>query len=175
MAKKRLVSPGDQFGELTVMAIQTAQPKRGAKCVCACSCGKVVIKWKHNLTSGHTKSCGHQRYTVCTTSAKTHGHTSGGKWSPTYSTWARIFDRAGKAKGYEHVSVCDRWRVFENFLEDMGERPEGKTLDRFPNLAGNYEPGNCRWATPSEQAFNRRPWKHSEEFLLRAHLNFEGK
>jgi hypothetical protein len=54
------------------------------------------------------------------------------------------------------VKVCERWNnSFENFLADMGERPEGKTLDRFPNAFGNYEPGNCRWATPVEQEANK--------------------
>jgi hypothetical protein len=58
------------------------------------------------------------------------------------------------------VTVCDRWRGehgFENFLADMGSRPAGKTLDRYPDPAGNYEPGNCRWATLKEQANNHRP------------------
>jgi hypothetical protein len=59
--------------------------------------------------------------------------------------------------GATGVMVCERWRTsFQNFLDDMGERSEGKTIDRFPNAAGNYEPGNCRWATAREQSNNRR-------------------
>lgn len=69
-------------------------------------------------------------------------------------------DKEYLAYGGSGVIVCDRWKdSFENFLADMGSRPNGTTLDRWPNKAGNYEPGNCRWATISEQRNNRRNFK----------------
>lgn len=93
----------------------------------------------------------------------THGHTLGRRYSPTYHSWqamlsrCRYPERDTEAKHARRgITVCDRWKSFSNFLADMGERPEGMTLDRFPDNCGNYELGNCRWATPIEQARNRR-------------------
>jgi len=80
--------------------------------------------------------------------------------TPTYRSWKTMKGRVKWERGYADrgITVCERWMDFVNFLEDMGIRPEGRTLDRIDN-DGNYEPSNCRWATRSEQQRNKRPFK----------------
>ena len=92
-----------------------------------------------------------------------HGQSGGvSSRSPTYGTWANMLQRCLNPKnprwsdyGGRGIKVCEQWVTFATFLADMGERPEGKTLDR-KSPDGNYEPGNCRWATPLEQRANWR-------------------
>lgn len=94
--------------------------------------------------------------------APTHGHTIAGNVSPIYRTWKGMLQRCYNPKsgsfkyyGGRGITVCERWEIFENFLEDMGARPADRSLDRINN-DGNYEPGNCRWATQKEQVSNQR-------------------
>lgn len=94
---------------------------------------------------------------------RTHGHTHGGRPTPEYGAWQRMWSRvrgsanANSKKNYVErgIGVDATWESFEQFLKDMGPRPPGTWLDRKENDRG-YEPSNCRWATPTEQQRNRR-------------------
>ncbi len=93
-----------------------------------------------------------------------HGHASKSDKTATYICWQNMRRRCTATSpkfsyyGARGIKVCERWQVFENFLVDMGECPEGLMIDRKDN-DGDYEPGNCRWVTRSVQMKNRRPWK----------------
>lgn len=93
----------------------------------------------------------------------THGHRTRTYTSNTWKSWNNMISRVlrpGSGKSYNYcgakgIKICDRWHNFQNFLEDMGERPEGMTLDRI-DCRGNYEPENCRWATRKQQDLNMK-------------------
>lgn len=161
---KRKEMIGQKFGKLTVLS-EAAPGYRGngsplRRFVCRCECGSEREYTGQNLNSGQSTACG------CT--RPKHGHRRGnmGRSTPTYGTWRAMLHRClnPKHSAYERyggagVTVCPQWSDsqsgFETFLRDMGERPEGATLDRIKNHLG-YEPDNCRWATSKQQYENKR-------------------
>lgn len=137
---------GLRFGLLIVLA---EMQNRRASVVC--DCGQLSVVARSNLSTGHTVSCGCWQ-------GKKHGNS----YMPEYRVWCAMIYRCNnpKARSYKDyggrgIKICDRWLKFENFLADMGELPLGLSIDRKDNN-GNYEPGNCRWATAQQQQLNKR-------------------
>jgi hypothetical protein len=143
---------GQRFGRLTVVSFHGIH-QRNSAWLCACDCGKPTIATGHKLKSGGTRSCGCLRTEIRTS----HGLAG----TDTYRIWGGMLYRCRNEHdpnyGGRGIRVCERWKSFENFLADMGERPSQRhSIDRYPDVNGGYEPGNCRWATDAEQAHNTR-------------------
>lgn len=168
MKSTRIDLTGMKFARLTVTQYSHTEGKK-AFWHCVCDCGRAITLYGAVLRSGNTRSCGClQRDIVRARSIGNsfggkHGHTKNLTCSRTYRSWKSMIQRCTNPNvprfnrwGGRGIKVCDRWADFENFLADMGERPVGMSLDRINN-DGNYEPGNCRWATPTEQRMNQGP------------------
>jgi hypothetical protein len=168
MRRKEL--SGQRFGRwLVVKYSHTAGGH--VRWVCRCDCGTEKIVRGSYLSEGSSRSCRCLIREKLAHLATKHGQATnarGNNPSPEYRAWASMINRCERPtyRGFHRyggrgITICDRWRSsFESFFEDMGKRPSGDhSLDRFPNNDGNYEPGNCRWATRKEQAANRLdPW-----------------
>lgn len=155
---------GLRFGRLTVLHRNGHNRKKAALWLCRCDCGKQVTASGQRMRRGETLSCGCLHNQLLVARNAKHGHAKAKSRSHTYMIWASMIarchrktDSAYKYYGARGITVCDRWRnSFSAFIADVGERPNGLSLDRYPNNNGNYEPGNVRWATDHEQASNTR-------------------
>ncbi len=158
-----------RFGKL--VAIKVSGRKWGKVVwLCRCDCGVFIKTTSNSLRMKNTTSCGCVRIQ--------HGHCRDARQSGvsrTYDAWHAMLQRCGNPGstwfhryGGRGIAVCERWRIFANFLDDMGDPPDGRTLDRIDG-DGDYEPGNCRWATAREQTINRSATKLTPDLVQEIH------
>lgn len=166
-----MIKVGDKFGRLTVL--EKSEPYRNpegyikeSRWLCQCECGNTKVILRSALMTGRTRSCG----CLFTETVKICRLINGVKRNRkgAYSSWTQMKSRCSdkNASGYEYyggrgIKVCNRWKSFDLFYEDMGDRPEGFSIDRI-DVNGDYKPENCKWSSISEQSYNRRNNRHIE-------------
>lgn len=157
---------GTKFTRLLVIGYGPIkiEPSGDRRCTCIlhCDCGSIVTVTEKALKSCKTKSCGCLQIESITKRNLIHGNSARHNISKTYSTWcgmiARCYQKGHKdyhSYGGRGIKVCDRWRSFSLFLEDMGERPTNMTIERLDNN-GDYQQSNCEWSDLKSQARNKR-------------------
>lgn len=166
--------PGERYGMLVVQGetIEVRQEKHRVRRLrmwqCECDCGKQTRASRLDIRSGRTRSCGCRIGEGIGARSTTHGKTD----TPEHRVWRHMLGRcfnptddAYRNYGARGITVCERWRTFENFLADMGERPTNNHTIERKNNDGNYEPDNCVWLPRPEQNRNRRPYPRWGERL----------
>lgn len=154
MGPARIDRTGNKYGLWTVIGFGQ-KLKYGVTWICSCDCGTIKDVLFRSLESGASTSCGCNAIQKRIPKLFKHGYAS----TPTYKSWHSMHQRVQGLGGHEmyvdnNITVCEAWKSFDGFLRDMGERPQGTTLDRIDNTKG-YCKDNCRWADQGTQINNR--------------------
>lgn len=185
--KRTKVVIGEVYGRLTVLEELPPHIKPSGvpikRFLCQCSCGRIVpILGQHLTGQSGSRSCGCLRSERTSAAAKTHGFSS----HPLWPVWCGMHARctAEYVNGSENylgrgITVCERWQLpaevgFVNFTADLGERPEGHTLERIDNQLG-YSPENCKWAKRGLQNYNKRKHKNNTSGRTGVYLHPNGR
>jgi hypothetical protein len=160
--KPKIEMTGKKCGRLTVLE-HAGSKSNQVMWRCKCECGSNVVVRGNDLRAGYTTSCGCVSVEKAANLNRTHGMSQKGG---AYTSWLNMIQRCCNPnnKKYEQyggrgIKVCDRWKSFEAFYQDLGLRPKGYSIERI-DVNGNYEPSNCKWLPFFEQSKNRRTTRY---------------